>query len=249
MRNDSLSNCGHILSFAGDNPSRGGDWPRSAAPPKPMKPQRSKLTDEQSRRLTEHFVAGTPARTAAERVGVNRTTARLFYHRVRELIARRLEQESPFEGRIELDDAAFEAAERLRSRPGKLPVFALLKHGGKVYTAMVLESRGEPHPARARLKPDAIVYADTTTPAGTLGVSRFQHRRVQHRDHAAPGQGIDSIENFWNQAKRHMRRYNGIPRRHFHLFLKECEWRFNYGSPKQLLINLKYWTRSRRTPR
>ena len=27
---------------------------------------------------------------------------------------------------------------------------------------------------------------------------------------------INGIENFWNQAKRHMRRYNGIPKAHFH---------------------------------
>jgi transposase len=215
-----------------------------------MRRQRSKLTDEQSRRLTEHFVAGTPARTAAELVGVNRNTARLFYHRVRELIARRLEQDSPFEGNVTLDESALEAPERPGRRPaGKLPVFALLKHGGKVYTAMVLDHHAE-DPPRARVKPDSVVYADPPSADGTLGVSRFQHRRVHHPLRAEVSQpGIDSIENFWNQAKRHMRRYNGIPRRHFHLFLKECEWRFNYGSPKQLLTNLKYWTRSRRTPR
>ncbi|MEO6968278.1 MAG: IS1595 family transposase, partial [Rhodanobacteraceae bacterium] len=28
---------------------------------------------------------------------------------------------------------------------------------------------------------------------------------------------------------------------HFHLFLKECEWRFNYGSPGQLLQTLQTW--------
>ncbi len=33
---------------------------------------------------------------------------------------------------------------------------------------------------------------------------------------------INGIENFWNQAKRHMRKFNGIPRESFHLFLKEC---------------------------
>jgi transposase len=213
--------------------------------------QRSKLTDEQSRRLTEHFVAGTPARTAAELVGVNRNTARLFYHKVRELIAQRLAQDSPFEGEpLEVDEGEVEQRTSRRAA-GKQPVFALLKHGGKVYTAMVLEARGEAPPApRTKWRPDAIVYADPPTAGDVLGVSRFQHRRVQYRDPAPAVQpGIDSIENFWNQAKRHMRRYNGIPRRHLYLFVKECEWRFNYGSPKQLLVNLKYWTRHRRSAR
>ena len=58
---------------------------------------------------------------------------------------------------------------------------------------------------------------------------------------AGAGRHINGIENFWNQAKRHLRRYNGIPRHHFHLFLKECEWRFNYGSPTLLLKSLKTW--------
>ncbi|MFN5173556.1 MAG: IS1595 family transposase, partial [Holosporaceae bacterium] len=44
---------------------------------------------------------------------------------------------------------------------------------------------------------------------------------------------------FWNQAKRHMRKFNGIPQQHFNLFLKECEWRFNIGSPKEQLKDLK----------
>ncbi|MFC1083028.1 IS1595 family transposase, partial [Pasteurella multocida] len=40
------------------------------------------------------------------------------------------------------------------------------------------------------------------------------------------------IENFWNQAKRHLRKFNGIPKEHFELYLKECEWRFNHSEIK-----------------
>jgi hypothetical protein len=36
-----------------------------------------------------------------------------------------------------------------------------------------------------------------------------------------------------------MRKLNGIPRQHFNLFLKECEWRFNIGAPSKLLVGLK----------
>jgi transposase len=32
-----------------------------------------------------------------------------------------------------------------------------------------------------------------------------------------------------------LRKYNGIPKKLFFLFLKECEFRFNYGSPKNQL--------------
>ena len=54
---------------------------------------------------------------------------------------------------------------------------------------------------------------------------------------------INGIENFWNQAKRHLHKFNGIPREHFHLFLKECEWRFNNSDPKTQLKQLNQWAR------
>ncbi|EOB78545.1 putative transposase [Neisseria meningitidis 2004085] len=46
---------------------------------------------------------------------------------------------------------------------------------------------------------------------------------------------INGIENFWNQAKRHLRKFNGIPKAHFELYLKECEWRFNNSEIKVLV--------------
>lgn len=38
---------------------------------------------------------------------------------------------------------------------------------------------------------------------------------------------INSIENFCNQEKIHLRKFNVIPKEHFHLFIKECQFRFN----------------------
>ena len=66
--------------------------------------------------------------------------------------------------------------------------------------------------------------------------------RINHSERFADKRNhINGIENFWNQAKRHLRKYNGIPRKNFDLFLKECEWRFNYGPPDQLSITMRKW--------
>jgi len=35
------------------------------------------------------------------------------------------------------------------------------------------------------------------------------------------GTHINGIENFLNQAKRHLRNYSGIPQHHFNVFFKE----------------------------
>jgi len=32
-----------------------------------------------------------------------------------------------------------------------------------------------------------------------------------------------------------MRKFNGVPKDHFYLFLKECEWRFNNPKPQAQL--------------
>jgi len=67
-------------------------------------------------------------------------------------------------------------------------------------------------------------------------VNHFYHERINHSTLFAQGKNhINGIENFWNQTKRVLRKYNGIPKGSFPLFLKECEFRFNYGTPKQQL--------------
>ncbi len=210
----------------------------------------SKLSVKQTFRLCEHFVAGTPARTAAELVGVNKNTAAHFYHRLRELIALRIEDDSPFRGEIEVDESYFGG--RRRGKPGrgaagKVPVFGILKRGGRVYAKMIRDtSRTQLLPLiKAKIEPDSVVYTDTYKTYDNLDVAGFRHHRVNHsKEFVKPGANhINGIENFWNQAKRHLRKYNGIPSHHFHLFLKECEWRFNYGSPAKLLTTLTDWIR------
>ena len=70
------------------------------------------------------------------------------------------------------------------------------------------------------------------------------HYRINHSKLFANGKNhINGIENFWNQAKRHMRKFNGVPKAHFGLFLKECEWRFNNPSPQAQLKQLKQWVK------
>ena len=74
-------------------------------------------------------------------------------------------------------------------------------------------------------------------------MSHFYHERINHSMLFAQGKNhINGIENFWNQAKRVLRKYNGIPKESFPLFLKECEFRFNYGTSKHQLKILKNWT-------
>ena len=213
-----------------------------------IKRRRSRLAVARQHALVAHFVAGVTARTAAEVVGVNRRTATLYYHKLRELIAARLEEEAPFSvGDVEVDESYFggvRKGKRGRGAACKVAVFGLLKRAGKVYATMISDARSSTLTGiiRQRVKPDSVVYTDSYRSYDVLDVSEFHHRRINHR-HAFVDRAnhINGIENFWNQAKRHLRRYNGIPKNHFHLFLKECEWRFNYRPASKMLRTLTEW--------
>ena len=66
--------------------------------------------------------------------------------------------------------------------------------------------------------------------------------RINHSERFAIKQNhINGIENFWSQSKRILRKYNGITRKNFPLFLKEYEFRFNFGSPSEQLKILRKW--------
>jgi transposase len=122
---------------------------------------------------------------------------------------------------------------RGRGAAGKIPVFRLLKRGGPVFVLSVKDTKSDTLIAiiAGKVQPDSVVYTDSFRDYDQLDITDFRHMRINHsRLFADRGNHINGIENFWNQAKRHLRRYNGIPRQHFLLFIKECEWRFNYGS-------------------
>jgi transposase len=81
-----------------------------------------------------------------------------------------------------------------------------------------------------RIVPDSIVYTDVYHSYHALDVSEFKHYRINHSElFTKKNNHINGIENFWYQAKRYMRKFNGVPKESFPLFLKECEWRFNNG--------------------
>ena len=213
--------------------------------------RKSRLSHYKQDRLIEHFVSGSTARTAASLCNVNRKSAGYFFLRLREIIALELavESEAMFGGEIEVDESYFggqRKGKRGRGAAGKIPVFGLLKRGGKVYTKIIPNASGAtliPIIER-KIVPDSIVYSDSWRGYNVLDVSDFHHIRINHSQLFADRHNhINGIENFWNQAKRHMRKFNGVPKAQFGLYLKECEWRFNNSDPVKQLSQLRQWVK------
>ncbi|MCT8743006.1 IS1595 family transposase [Glaesserella parasuis] len=191
-----------------------------------------KLKKSIQKKLLEFFVLEVTARSAADLLVIQPNSAILFYRKIREVISYHLalEADEVFDGQIELDESYFDGTrkgKRGRGAVGKTAVFGLLKRDGKVYTVVV---------------PNSIcdTFTDFYRSYDVLDVSEFNHFRINHSTHFAEKQNhINGIENFWNQAKRHLRKFNGIPKAHFELYLKECEWRFNHSNLKSQISILK----------
>ncbi len=110
--------------------------------------RKSRLSPAKQARLMEHFVAGTTARCAAALVGVNRKTAAYYFHRLREIVCyhQELEADRAVGGEIEVDESYFggrRKGKRGRGAAGKVPVFGLLKRGGRVYTKIIPDARSD----------------------------------------------------------------------------------------------------------
>ena len=210
-----------------------------------MYKRKSRLSISKQYKLIELFVAGSTARAAGEIVGVEANTAAKFFLRLRQLIASK-QPNLQLSGEVEADESYFgvvRKGKRGRGAAGKVAVFGLLKRRGKVYACTVPNAKTETliPIIEEKVTPDSIVYTDTFRSYNALDISDFHHRRIDHSKLFSQKQNhINGIENFWNQAKRHLRRFNGITHDNFYWFLKECEWRFNGGDHKKLLNQLKY---------
>ena len=168
-----------------------------------------RLKEKTQDRLAEFLSEAVTARSAADLARVNRKTAAYFFHRLRQMIARRLEDSLPVEGLVEVDESYFggvRKGKRGRGAAGKIPVFGILKRGGKVHTVIIPDVRKDTllPIIRQKVVPDSIVYTNSYPAYDVLDVSEFHHHRIDHSDAYVLDRHnhINGIENFWNQAKR-----------------------------------------------
>jgi len=224
--------------------------PTLKQPLKRVRISRCKLSKKEQQKMIEFFVLGVTARSAADLMEMQPNTAALFYRKIREVIAHYLAQDASqaFNGEFVLDESHFGEPrdnKKYKTDEDKHAVFGILSRQGKIFTKMTGQTTAEILTAAAPnlLVPDSVVYIKGYHEDQALDVNKFHQERVSNIDDDEQAKYlIGETENFWNQTKRMLRKYNGIPKTTFPLFLKECEFRFNYGTPKQQLKTLKKWT-------
>ena len=179
--------------------------------------------------------------------GLNRNTVNKYLRIVREKIALYCEQCTPMQGEVELDESYFggkrKGDKRGRGVTNKVPVFGILKRDDKVYTQIIRNaSKAEILPIIKRIvRKDSTVYTDGWKAYDGLVLDGYKHYRINHSKTFSDGKNhINGIENFWGWSKRRLTKFCGVSREHFHLHLKECEFRFNHRhlSEKELYATL-----------
>ena len=217
-----------------------------------MKPKnkyvnRSKISEAKFRQLVKLFCLDLDANQIAELSGLNRNTVNRYLNGVRQRIAEYCEQTSPMSGQIEVDESYFGArrpGKRGRGATGKMIVFGLFKRNGKVFTEIVPDcaARTLQTIIRGHVSINSVIHSDGWRGYdGLVDVGYEKHFRVDHGqgEFARGTSHINGIEGFWGFAKTRLAKFHGIPKSHFYLHLKECEFRFNHRSDDMYLALLK----------
>jgi len=175
---------------------------------KPLRITRCKLSQKEQLQMIGLFALGETARSAADIVKIQPNTSALFYRKLRELISTHLEQESyeTFGGELFIDEKILTAHED----QDKYIVFAVFIKNGKVFTK--IRSHGNQKTA-SLITPEALFFAKGEHNL-VIDVNDLCQEIIL-RD--SKGQ----VDEFWVRSKEILRKYNGIPKSNFSLFLKD----------------------------
>lgn len=202
--------------------------------------KRSKISEVKFREILKYFAMDFSVSQTADLTEISRRSISDVYQKLRNRIYEITRQEGKLEGEVEADESYFGArrvrGKRGRGAKGKVPVFGLLKRGGKVYTKIVKKcGKADLIPIiKGKILEESTVYTDGWKSYDGLVLNGYKHYRVYHsKNEFARGKShVNGIESFWSYAKRRMAKFNGVPKEKFILHLKECEWRWNHRDDK-----------------
>ncbi|MBL4885827.1 MAG: IS1595 family transposase [Planctomycetaceae bacterium] len=196
----------------------------------------SRIAEAKFRQLLKAFAMDLTATDAAELTGLSVRRINDIYIKLRQRIAQFCEQQSPFQGEVEVDESYFGPkrvrGKRGRGAGGKTIVFGIFKRAGHVYTEIVPDASKKTllKAIRGQVSLDTVIHSDGWRGYnGLVDVGYAKHLRVYHGENefANGSSHINGIESFWSYAKRRLIKFNGVPKHMFYLHLKETEFRFN----------------------
>lgn len=180
-------------------------------------------------RLLEFFCLGVPAYRLRFQVPLDQKTIQRWFWILRQAIYQCEEKElSELSGHIEMDETMFGGrapGKRGWGAAGKHMVFGIYQRNGTVLTFPITSRGGwELIPLMTQhTKPGSLYYTDDWHAYTFLDI-RGDHVVIRKEKGKPKGRNhINGIEGFWSYAKHWLYHYRGVPRKYFHLYLKEIE--------------------------
>ncbi len=137
--------------------------------------------------------------------------------------------------------------QRGRGAAGKIPVFGLLKRGGKVYTKVMSDASVATLPRLLSVSSSlTVLFILTAGEVIICWMLLISSTIASTIPNALSTSGITSTVSriFGTGQSVIMHKFNGVPKAHFGLYLKECEWRFNNSDPTSQLLQLRQWVKA-----
>ena len=199
----------------------------------------ARLDNKTSRKIIEYFSLDFTASETSKLLWLNIKTIDDWYRYIREIIyeeCRKRKCEKLWGWVYELDESYFWPT-RIKWKRGrwagwKTIVFWILKRDGKVYTEIIPDAKAKSILSiiRGKIDEGSIINTDGWKAYdGLVDLWYEKHYRVHHweNEFARWKQHINGIESFWSFTKRRLRKFNGIKKEFFPLYLKESEFRYN----------------------
>jgi transposase len=190
-----------------------------------------KLSESKFRKILEYFSLDFTAQDSSKLLKINRHSVSRFYEYFRKIILEDSD-ESKVYGEVEFDESYF-GPTRVKGKRGrgssiKIVVFGVLKREGKVFTKVINNaSRKEILPIiQEKILEDSTIYSDGWKAYDGLITEGFKHYRIHHHknEFARDKNHINGIESFWAYVKLRLRKFKGVSKERFYVYLKESEW-------------------------
>jgi transposase len=209
---------------------------------------RVKLSCQQWLRLIKLFELEISTRKMATQLGLSYNT---IYRAVTTLRLAILATDTKnchllFNGEVEIDESYFgghRKGNRGRGAAGKVPVFGVLERQGRVNIEVVPDVKAETllHLTVKKVRRGSIVYTDRYRSYDSLMFCGYRHLKVDHSTRFSQGRVyINGLEGFWSYAKERLMKHHGVSPKHFPLYIKELEFRYNHRKEDlfPLMVNL-----------
>lgn len=186
--------------------------------------RRSRLEAAVLQGIASGFVEGSPALASAAAAGINPKTVQSYYGRIRELVAADREAYLARRyGAAVVAPSVFAEAAAGTGWRNSLPVACVVAAGPEVELLFVGDNGDA-----AIAEPEPSSIAGWLVAADRRAMEGLQLEKINCL--APSGAGGERARAFWIRAKRRLAAYHGGFRQHFHLYLREMEFRENMES-------------------